>query len=168
MTWKVCVQSHRAWGPSLSFSWANLWGIPGMIVTVTGSSNSWRPTSRQCPSEFVPAWPNSSWWSLDVMDQACDCSTWRATCPFNVRLSSIMAGITETPVNDISMEMASNWPETVVPWPFNVYINFLARFVIWLAPVSLAARQVIIGWAAHPRHHRHSEAGTDCRSVRNK
>ena len=26
--------------------------------------------------------------------------------------------------------------------------------------MSLAARQVIIGWAAHPRHHRNSEAGT--------
>lgn len=26
--------------------------------------------------------------------------------------------------------------------------------------MSLAACQVIIGWAAHPRHHRNSEAGT--------
>lgn len=72
------------------------------------------------PSEFASAWPNSSWWSHWCYYGS---SLWffhqlTKNVRFNVRLSSIMAHTAETRVVDISMEMAANWPETVVFWPF--------------------------------------------------
>ena len=93
--------------------------------------------------------------TLTSLAQACDFTTWRETCPFNVRLSSVMA----TPVDfsDVQIELASNWPETVVAWPIYLLLEMCKRFSrkvistsLWWLFVAIRLVPVRLLWVGQP------------------